>query len=108
MIARGGVAGRLRSRVPWRVLKRNSEIGFRRPIPWSCPTSEPTAAPCNGAIPPLEYGDRLTRAEFERRYDAMPALKQAELIEGDAILQQGLHSAEHARFVARLERARIT
>jgi hypothetical protein len=27
-------------------------------------------------------GDRLTRAEFERRYDAMPHLKKAELIEG--------------------------
>lgn len=33
-------------------------------------------------IPRLEPGDRLTRAEFERRYDAMPELKKAELIEG--------------------------
>ena len=32
--------------------------------------------------PPLEQGDRLTRDEFERRYDAMPNLKKAELIEG--------------------------
>ncbi len=31
---------------------------------------------------PLENGDRLTRAEFERRYEAMPRLKKAELIEG--------------------------
>ncbi|MDC0834220.1 Uma2 family endonuclease [Geitlerinema sp. CS-897] len=31
---------------------------------------------------PLENGDRLTREEFERRYDAMPNLKKAELIEG--------------------------
>ena len=31
----------------------------------------------------LENGDRLTRAEFERRYDAMPDLKKAELIEGE-------------------------
>ena len=31
---------------------------------------------------PLENGDRLTRAEFERRYEAMPNLKKAELIEG--------------------------
>src|SRR5271157_2542451 len=36
----------------------------------------------NGVIPPLENGDRLTRAEFERRYDAMPELKKAELVEG--------------------------
>src|SRR4051794_18897553 len=33
-------------------------------------------------IPPLQNGDRLTRAEFERRYEAMPHLKKAELIEG--------------------------
>jgi hypothetical protein len=34
------------------------------------------------SIPVLRNGDRLTRAEFERRYDAMPDLKKAELIEG--------------------------
>ncbi len=33
-------------------------------------------------IPPLEQGDKLSRTEFERRYDAMPGLKKAELIEG--------------------------
>jgi len=33
---------------------------------------------------PLENGDRLTRAEFERRYAAMPNLRKAELIEGVA------------------------
>ena len=33
-------------------------------------------------IPPLRQGDILTRAEFERRYEAMPELKKAELIEG--------------------------
>ncbi len=33
-------------------------------------------------LPPLENGDHLSRAEFERRYDAMPWLKKAELIEG--------------------------
>ncbi len=33
-------------------------------------------------IPPLENGDHLTREEFERRYDAMPHLKKAELIGG--------------------------
>lgn len=33
-------------------------------------------------IPPLEPGDQLTRNEFERRYDAMPHLKKAELLEG--------------------------
>jgi len=33
-------------------------------------------------LPPLENGDRLNRYEFERRYNAMPHLKKAELIEG--------------------------
>jgi hypothetical protein len=33
-------------------------------------------------IPPLRDGDRLTREEFERRWDAMPEVKKAELIEG--------------------------
>src|SRR5690242_16028547 len=32
--------------------------------------------------PPLESGDRLTRYEFERRYNAMPHVKKAELVEG--------------------------
>lgn len=33
-------------------------------------------------IPPLRHGDRLTRDEFERRYNAMPEINKAELIEG--------------------------
>jgi len=33
-------------------------------------------------VPPLENGDRLSRYEFERRYNAMPHIKKAELIEG--------------------------
>ena len=33
-------------------------------------------------FPPMENGDRLSRLEFERLYDAMPELKKAELIEG--------------------------
>ncbi len=37
------------------------------------------------AVPPLENGDRLTRAEFERRYEAMPHVKKAELIHLDPI-----------------------
>ena len=33
-------------------------------------------------VPPLREGDRLTRAEFERRWNAMPEGTKAELIEG--------------------------
>ena len=66
--------------------------------------AEPTEAPGNGAIPPLENGDRLTRAEFERRYDAMPGLKKAELIEGEVYIpspvRHGRHSHPHTRLVA--------
>jgi hypothetical protein len=40
------------------------------------------AAPRIPPPPPLEPGDHLTRVEFERRYEAMPDLKKAELIEG--------------------------
>jgi len=43
------------------------------------PASPPAAEP---RIPRLESGDRLAADEFERRYDAMPGLKKAELIEG--------------------------
>ena len=37
-------------------------------------------------IPPLRPGDRLTRAEFERRWEAMPQVKRAELIDGEVIM----------------------
>src|SRR5262245_20731593 len=40
------------------------------------------AIPSSPRIPPLQNGDRLTRGEFERRYEAMPHVKKAELIEG--------------------------
>ncbi len=40
---------------------------------------QPIAAP---APPPLREGDRLTQAEFERRYAAMPHIKKAELLAG--------------------------
>jgi len=65
--------------------------------------AKPTAAPCNGAILPLENGDRLTRAEFERRYDAMPELKKAELIEGEVYVPSPVryrrHGHPHTRLV---------
>src|SRR5262249_50676835 len=64
---------------------------------------DPTEAPNNGAIMPLENGDRLTRAEFERRYDALPELKKAELIEGEVYMpspvRHGRHSHPHTRLV---------
>jgi Uma2 family endonuclease len=47
------------------------------------------------AIPPLENGDRLSRSEFERRYQAMPKLKKAELIEGTTYMASPLRIKSH-------------
>lgn len=47
-------------------------------------------------IPPLESGDRLTREEFIRRYDAMPELKKAELIDGIVYMPAALRFVPHA------------
>jgi Uma2 family endonuclease len=56
-----------------------------------------------GGIPPLRDGDRLTREEFDRRYDAMPHLKKAELIEGVVHLpspvRQRQHGGPHSRLI---------
>jgi len=49
----------------------------------AAPTLRPEGlAPGHPADPLLEPGDRLTREEFERRYERMPSVKKAELIEG--------------------------
>lgn len=45
--------------------------------------------------PPLESGDRLTRDEFERRYNAMPHIKKAELIEGVVYVQSPIRFESH-------------
>src|SRR5947209_2476661 len=47
-------------------------------------------------IPPLEPGDRLTREEFERRYEAMPHLKKAELIEGVVFMPSPVRYKRHS------------
>ncbi|BAY11119.1 Uma2 family endonuclease [Calothrix sp. NIES-2098] len=47
-------------------------------------------------IPPLESGDRLSRHEFERRYQAMPKHQKAELIEGVVYLASPLRFKHHA------------
>lgn len=46
-------------------------------------------------MPFLENGDRLTRAEFERRYHAMPLVKRAELIEGEVHLPTPVRLRSH-------------
>lgn len=66
----------------------------------SAPTMQsPSQLP---AVPTLENGDRLTGPEFERRYEAMPDLSKAELIEGvvhlpPAALRFRSHGQPHSR-----------
>ncbi|MCL4203417.1 MAG: Uma2 family endonuclease [Pirellulaceae bacterium] len=47
-------------------------------------------------IPPLQAGDRLTRAEFERRYRAMPHVQKAELIEGVVYMPSAVSNEGHS------------
>jgi Uma2 family endonuclease len=46
--------------------------------------------------PLLEPGDRLSRDEFERRYDRMPQVKKAELIEGIVYMPSPVRVKKHA------------
>lgn len=51
---------------------------------------------------PLENGDKLTRVEFERRYEAMRRVKKAELIEGVVYMPSPvrvIHGSPHALIV---------
>jgi Uma2 family endonuclease len=49
------------------------------------------------SIPPLENGDRLTRGEFERRYQGMTQLKKAELIEGVVYMAAAVRAKNHGK-----------
>ncbi len=60
------------------------------------------AAHASPKIPLLENGDRLTRAEFERRYTGMPQLKKAELIEGIVYMPSPARLTHHAKPHAQL------
>ncbi len=61
------------------------------------PAAQPAVvAGQNREIPPLESGDRLTRTEFMRRYDAMPDVK-AELIEGVVYVSSPVRHKKHGR-----------
>jgi Uma2 family endonuclease len=53
-------------------------------------------------LPPLEQGDQLTLEEFERRYEAMPELKKAELIEGVVHMPSPVRWKRHAKPHAQL------
>jgi Uma2 family endonuclease len=46
---------------------------------------------------PLQPGDRLSRAEFERLYAASPNIKKAELVEGIVYMPFPTHFEQHGR-----------
>jgi Uma2 family endonuclease len=46
-------------------------------------------------VPPLENGDRLSRAEFERRYATAPSNVKAELIEGVVYMSSAVRARSH-------------
>lgn len=48
-------------------------------------------------MPVLESGDRLSRIEFERRYQGMPEVKKAELVEGVVYVASPLRYRQHGQ-----------
>ncbi|MEQ8971263.1 MAG: Uma2 family endonuclease [Coleofasciculus sp. C1-SOL-03] len=54
------------------------------------------------SIPPLENGDRLTRIEFERRYQQTPDKTKAELIEGVVYVASPVRANRHGKPHAQL------
>lgn len=48
-------------------------------------------------IPILENGDRLSRPEFERRYNQSPHIKKAELVEGVVFMASPVRARQHGR-----------
>ena len=65
------------------------------------PTKPATGKSSPQGRPPLESGDRLSRAEFHRRYSLYPEIKKAELVEGVVIVGSPVfahHSEFHADF----------
>ena len=58
------------------------------------PLSPPLRTPPK-RVPPLQSGDTLTADEFEHRFDAMPGLKKAELIEGVVYMPPPVSDEDH-------------
>ncbi len=69
------------------VLLRAADQPTRRPAPRA--VAEP-------AILPLENGDRLRSEEFLRRWEAMPDLKKAELVQNLVLMPSPVSAVHHA------------
>jgi Uma2 family endonuclease len=59
------------------------------------PRKKASAPPNGQMVPPLQNGDHLTVAEFERRYTAMRGVKKAELIEGVVYMPSPVTFRQH-------------
>lgn len=60
------------------------------------PSRKTTAFEVQNGLPPLQPGDRLTRAQFERRYAAHPEIAKAELIEGVVYMPSPARYVQHS------------
>lgn len=67
--------------------------GIAQPVASASPFPRRKAA----GVAPLNAGDRLSRAEFERRYQAHPEINKAELIEGVVHMPTPVHFAQHSQ-----------
>src|SRR5713226_8575643 len=63
----------------------------------AAPIVRPQGSAPSGSEPLLEAGDRLTRDEFELRYERMPRVKKAELIEGTVYMPSPVRIKRHAK-----------
>ncbi len=65
-------------------------------------TTQNPYAPNKAFVPRLENGDRLTREEFHRRYEAMPENVKAELVKGIVYMASPVsvaHGTAHAQIM---------
>jgi len=58
-------------------------------------TNKPQHSTRRQATLPLQTGDRLSRAEFQRRYRAHPEIKKAELVDGVVYIISPVHFKQH-------------
>jgi Uma2 family endonuclease len=57
----------------------------------------PSFASATDTVPRLQNGDRLDRFEFERRYEADPDVRRAELIEGVVYVSSPVNHTKHGQ-----------
>ncbi|MCA9214137.1 MAG: Uma2 family endonuclease [Planctomycetales bacterium] len=58
-------------------------------------SSVPSADTAISSVPSLQNGDRMTQAEFLRRYNAMPHVQHAELVEGRVYMPSPVSAVRH-------------